>query len=374
MFYFSSFVIIVAGSACIYIISSMPTTPSPPLSPVVPQTGGFLPDTFLKEVDQFLEDTESDLEEGEDGEDGNEGADTIQFWKEPILVNAIIPNNGATKSSPTTTTTKTATPSIATDATAKNSASPTKPSSPSVTRRSTVSSSSASSPIKSVLKKTSSYNGLEGLGDDEIGKGKKEHDDVIPINTHKSAWKALPAPKPTTGTTTTTTTTCPGVRRVESSPQLGESDESSSMKRNVSFHKIMIRDYDMTLGDNPSCVSGTPVGLDWEYQEQEPLPVDDYESSRPERRTRREMMLGWDQRQHILRGAGVSRGEMKHAAQQVNRVRRQRAATATLLHLMPLEVMVESATRKVKRLASLGKKKKHHMKQSKSANDLLSAL
>ena len=44
----------------------------------------------------------------------------------------------------------------------------------------------------------------------------------------------------------------------------------SSYKRvspsvSVQFDKVIVRTYNRTLGDNPSCFSGAPVSLSWEY-------------------------------------------------------------------------------------------------------------
>ena len=39
----------------------------------------------------------------------------------------------------------------------------------------------------------------------------------------------------------------------------GETPEGEGSRRGISFHKIEIREYERTLGDNPSCSSGPPI-------------------------------------------------------------------------------------------------------------------
>jgi hypothetical protein len=51
---------------------------------------------------------------------------------------------------------------------------------------------------------------------------------------------------------------------------LYESDASLSskvLKRRVSFSKIEIREYSVTIGDHPLCQDGLPLSLDWEHSE-----------------------------------------------------------------------------------------------------------
>jgi hypothetical protein len=276
--------------------------------------GGFLPDTFLEEVDQFLEDTESE----------DESADC-----DPGTVSSIISTSSFTPLSTSASGTSTR-QSIEKTPNRSTADHPTT----AVTVR----------PAKSALKKTSSYNGLVELN------GELE---VIPVRTEKSAWKTLPAP-----------CTQP-IRRIISSPNL-EGNVESGIRRNVSFSQILIRDYEMTIGCNPSCSDGVPVELDWAYQELVPLPVDAYEEHRgSHRRSRQEMRLGPVMRRDIVREAGVSRGEIKEAQKMAAKIQRQRAATLSKASLMPIEAMIESAARKIKR--GLGKT----MGRSKSSDALI---
>ena len=385
-------------------------------TPSVPKAGGFLPDTFMEQVEEFLEDTESDEDpDDDDAEEEETFKSGTQQQKEENSKQGLC-HDGNDKEDKVSSSSGHApspqvSPTLVTQLSSVDAAALSKkvqsqdmnriqvPFQQEKQKESFVDDdkkkrhSYPSPPRKSALKKVSSYNGLEGLP----GACAVTEEETIPINTHKSAWKTLPAPKATTITSR--------VRRVGSSPALfpePEQDEAPlpaplspslsspkphqhRIKRNVSFTQIHVRDYPMTLGDNPSCVMGTPVTLDWDYQQQAPLAVEEYEAHRPARRNRYEMRLHEQARQDILRAAGVSRTDMKVQQEQISRTRRQRAATITLLPLEPLEALVESARRKVKRLSGLRKnnnsKKKNgtttttttamlNMKRSRSANAL----
>ena len=53
----------------------------------------------------------------------------------------------------------------------------------------------------------------------------------------------------------------------------------------VHFDQVEIREYSITVGDNPSCSSGCPISLDWEYDDRLiQVSLDVFEAFRADRR------------------------------------------------------------------------------------------
>uniref|UniRef100_A0A7S3P1A5 Uncharacterized protein n=1 Tax=Amphora coffeiformis TaxID=265554 RepID=A0A7S3P1A5_9STRA len=304
----------------------MDTNNAPPTTTTADATrkNGFLPDSFFQKVDEFLEEDYLFLDADED-----QDADTDD-----------------------TDDTDTAAEEEGTKLSHKNSVKSGSLGESLSSKKGSVAAHSGLSflPKKSALKKCSSYNSLL------VVDNRACEQEMIPIDTQKSAWNALPPPKQQQHTQQAT------IRTVGSSPSLLETNSTVSkptksthtLKRNnVSFTDIEIRDYNMTLGDHPSCSYGTPVSLDWEYTQSQPINLDNYERHRPERRARQQLHMDSFRRQEIARQAGFSRGDIRKTHKNVTKARRQRATTLSRLPLMPLEDMVESATRKLKRLKLL---------------------
>jgi len=66
-------------------------------------------------------------------------------------------------------------------------------------------------------------------------------------------------------------------------PESDPLQAGSKMKRvssNVSFQSVDVREYGRTLGDNPSCMSGPPISLDWSYSKTTPVCINEYEDKR----------------------------------------------------------------------------------------------
>jgi hypothetical protein len=110
-----------------------------------------------------------------------------------------------------------------------------------------------------------------------------------------------------------------------------------------------MRNYPLTLGDNPSVSCGPPTTLDWEFEEAEELSLDDYENNRAPRRKPREMLLNYYQRKAILENSGHSEEEIKRARRQAERSKRQRNTTKEMVQFMRVEDAVQSVVRTTKR-------------------------
>lgn len=181
---------------------------------------------------------------------------------------------------------------------------------------------------KSSMKKISSYGALEALGDN------------IPISVKRNAFKMLPAPS---------------MKKSGSLASFFNETPKPIIKKRVCFHNIHVRDYDQTIGDHPSCSYGTPVSLDWNYQENEALNIDLYEGNRLTRRSMRDMHLNYYQRKHLL-SLRHSEEEIAAGKKAAEKLKFQRSVTQLLKPMMKLEDIVESAGRKAKRFLKKNKK------------------
>lgn len=187
-------------------------------------------------------------------------------------------------------------------------------------------------------------------------------EESIPISNKPRSWSKLPAPdmeqilsyrQASMGTTTrsgnTATTT---TRRVKS--------EGYRDNKGVVFQSVIIREYQQTIGDNPSVSYGTPISLDWGYEQNAPLPLDLYEASKAGKRNLRQLFLNHYQRKNLLiHKYGHSEEEVKAAKHETNKIRSQREVSKMIQisfrPLLVLEEMRESIVRKVRR--RLNKKK-----------------
>jgi hypothetical protein len=121
-------------------------------------------------------------------------------------------------------------------------------------------------------------------------------------------------------------------------------------RRHVAFSSIIIRRYPMILGDNPSCGSGPPVSLGWEYEVLPEMSVMDFEAFRLRSRRPRtvQLVLSHYKRLELLQRSGYSANEIAAADKAAARVRRQRQMSAALSPLRTIEEMAQSAGLKVK--------------------------
>jgi hypothetical protein len=171
----------------------------------------------------------------------------------------------------------------------------------------------------------------------------------IPLATRTSSWRQLPAPNleyirsSSCPTTTTPTTSVPA-------QEANSKGRRKQRRPTVTFDSIQIREYNQTVGDNPSVSIGPPICLDWDFEELEPISVNDYEDHRGLRRTMRQMMMSFHQRRKVLMWLyGFSEQQVEEATHQVNQSKRQRAMTQALLPCQMLEELLQSAQRKAKR-------------------------
>jgi hypothetical protein len=120
-------------------------------------------------------------------------------------------------------------------------------------------------------------------------------------------------------------------------PQHKETNEDSSvcslsslpkmMPKTVKFGSLRIREHAVVLGDHPCCSAGCPLELGWEHESETELALDDYETSRQERRPRKELRTTWLERREWL--SQYSDGDLRRSNRKLQRTRRCRNELST---------------------------------------------
>lgn len=131
---------------------------------------------------------------------------------------------------------------------------------------------------------------------------------------------------------------------------------SEQQSRKVSFGSVTMRVYSITIGDNPSCISGVPTSLDWEYKQLPSMSLE-YFDRRSKRlpsvdgRSRRGIrVLSATNREALLRSFGYTQNEIQDAIKEKIRVQRERRTTDLLLPVSKIEEAVTSGRRKFRRV------------------------
>jgi len=131
-------------------------------------------------------------------------------------------------------------------------------------------------------------------------------------------------------------------------------------EKQVSWDTIEIREYKRTVGDNPSCSSGPPLAIEWEY-DPEPVVVnvEEFEEYRPPRRTQFELMLGRDERHEILEDEWqIPQAEIAQAIRLNIKAKNQRLRTLNNIgRVSEIEEKLESVKSKLKKRVKPWKKR-----------------
>lgn len=190
----------------------------------------------------------------------------------------------------------------------------------------------------------------------------------IPCKTNRRAWKKLPPPdmekiKMKRSKTLAMLIESQQTKGNEVCPPLTRPSSHQRVKlegavSHVQFGKVFIREFEQTIGDNPSVSYGTPISLDWDYMDNDPLDLDIYDSQKT-KRTTRQMFVNHYQRKHLLiQVYGHSPAEVKTAKRATDKIKFQRSMSmmmqTTLRPLLYVEEMRESVVRKAKRRLSKG--------------------
>jgi hypothetical protein len=99
---------------------------------------------------------------------------------------------------------------------------------------------------------------------------------------------------------------------------------STLSQSSVRFDMIEIMEFSRQLGDNPSVRSGAPIALGTKCLFRTTISVDEYESAKPKRLSRDEMLLDGMDRMDLLKEFGYGRNEIREAAQSATATRESR--------------------------------------------------
>jgi hypothetical protein len=98
-------------------------------------------------------------------------------------------------------------------------------------------------------------------------------------------------------------------------------------KNSVEFGEIRIREYNRIVGDHPDATNGVPMAIGWDFIQQPPLPIDQYEKERPSKR--RVLRLNSVTRKNMLINVfQVPEEEINRAERQVFKIQKQREHTS----------------------------------------------
>ena len=138
-----------------------------------------------------------------------------------------------------------------------------------------------------------------------------------------------------------------------------EETKKSNNSAVVSFGGgIQVRYYERVLDVNPSVSNGAPIGIGWNYFQDEGIPVEEWELLKkqyaPAKRSSDRLKLSKREREQLLRESGYRSFEIAAAVRSVLKAQHQRAQTVHNLNNAQFEEAIENAARKVRKVLSKG--------------------
>lgn len=128
---------------------------------------------------------------------------------------------------------------------------------------------------------------------------------------------------------------------------------STQKNRNVHFGRVHIRQFGISISENPCVGEGPPIELGWDFREKQPsqaLSVDQYEAIRlPRRRRRLQDFLLSDRERRRMLLARYTHQDIKECIRQVEQIKRQRVLTYLMLPASALDEAAEDMYRYVTR-------------------------
>lgn len=122
-------------------------------------------------------------------------------------------------------------------------------------------------------------------------------------------------------------------------------------KKSVRFSNVVVREYPMILGDNPSVSHGPPVTISWKHSAEHLLELENHISMTPfPRRSVGQMAMPSFYRKDLLVEAGCSDVDMREATKQARLIKAQRIATVKYHRLATIEELSEKTKRRMKNI------------------------
>mmetsp|Transcript_36803 Transcript_36803/g.62642 ORF Transcript_36803/g.62642 Transcript_36803/m.62642 type:complete len:540 (-) Transcript_36803:181-1800(-) len=160
--------------------------------------------------------------------------------------------------------------------------------------------------------------------------------------------------------------TRPGHKTISSSASIGTQaavlePKYKSIKKSVSFGDVQIRTHETILGDNPSCISGPPIGIGWRYDPNHiSMPVDAYELSQGSKLRNDALVLDRSERETILlQHIGCNKQDLAQAVRGVVKAKSQRKKTVDNLKVAWFEERAEVLTRMLGRFVMRRERTRH---------------
>ena len=140
----------------------------------------------------------------------------------------------------------------------------------------------------------------------------------------------------------------------------------AARRSTISFGNVEIREYDRTVGVNPSCSDGGPaLDLDWTYRERNPISIDNYENYRfydePRRQTRHMRLRCYQREKILINDHSVTMIEIHSARKQINKSIEQRKMTLLKMKFERFHLAEEKIVSKTKKVLGLKKSSKEEI-------------
>jgi hypothetical protein len=130
-----------------------------------------------------------------------------------------------------------------------------------------------------------------------------------------------------------------------------EEESKRSKRKNVLFSTVEIQEYAVQLGDNPA-TAGVPITIGWEPQFKIVCDIDEYESLRPPSRRSADLSIPSGLRVAMLHKQGTPMRDILAIKKENKKIRRARTKSVRSVKWDGVDEALESASRKVKKVAT----------------------